>query len=152
MNKTTHTLAILITFSGLFWSCNSGEEEVKQAENEVFAIHDEIMPKVMGDLVKLKKQLTKRVTSLDSLKASGSAAATLRVDEDKEQAIRLKQNLLNADSLMTVWMATYNGDTLAKLSSDKALNYLAAQKDILTDVKKKVNTSIEQAKQYLGKN
>ncbi|MVM36890.1 viral A-type inclusion protein [Spirosoma sp. HMF3257] len=152
MNKTTRTLAILIAFSGIFWACNSGEEEVKQAENEVFAIHDEIMPKVMGDLVKLKKQLNKRVTSLDSLKASGSAAATLRVDEDKEQAIRLKQNLLNADSLMTVWMATYNGDTLAKLSSDKALNYLAAQKDILTDVKKKVNTSIEQAKQYLGKN
>ncbi|GAB4046890.1 viral A-type inclusion protein [Spirosoma litoris] len=151
MNKTTQTLAILIALSGSFWSCNSGEEAVKKAENEVFAIHDEIMPKVMGDLVKLKKQLNQRGTSLDSLKANGSAAATVRVDEEKAQVVRLNQDLLVADSLMNNWMAQYNGDTLAKLSSDEALNYLAAQKDQITDVKKKVNTSIEQAKQFLGK-
>ncbi|GAB4013003.1 hypothetical protein GCM10028808_30700 [Spirosoma migulaei] len=149
MNKTT--LAVLLAVSGAFWSCKSGDDAVKDAENEVFALHDEIMPKVMGDLVKLKKQLKKRVTSLDSLKSSGSAAASLRVDEDKEQAARLDQNLTIADSLMTEWMAHYNGDTLAKLSSDEALNYLAAQKDFLTDVKKKVNTSLEQTKQFLGK-
>ncbi|QMW06551.1 viral A-type inclusion protein [Spirosoma foliorum] len=151
MNKTTQTLAILVALSGAFWSCNSGEEAVKKAENEVFAIHDEIMPKVMGDLVKLKKQLNQRGTSLDSLKANGSAAATVRVDEEKAQVTRLNQDLLVADSLMNNWMAQYNGDTLAKLSSDEALNYLAAQKDQITDVKKKVNTSIEQAKQFLEK-
>ncbi len=122
-----------------------------EKENGVFAIHDEIMPKVMGDLVKLKKQLNKRANSLDSLKASGSAAPTVRVDEEKAQVIRLNQDLLVADSLMNEWMAHYNGDTLAKLSSDEALNYLAAQKEQITDVKKKVNTSIEQAKQFLGK-
>ncbi|MVM32654.1 viral A-type inclusion protein [Spirosoma sp. HMF4905] len=152
MNKTTRIIAVLVAFSGAFGACNSGEEAVKEAENGVFAIHDEIMPKVMGDLVKLKKKLQKRITSLDSLKASGSAAATLRVDEEKAQATRLNQDLLIADSLMNEWMAHYNGDTLAKLSSDKALTYLAAQKDQITDVKKKVNTSIEQAKQFLGKN
>lgn len=151
MNKTTLTFAVLLAVNGAFWSCKSGEDAVKDAENEVFALHDEIMPKVMGDLVKLKKQLKTRVTSLDSLKSSGSAAASLRVDEEKEQATRLDQNLTIADSLMNEWMAHYNGDTLAKLSSDEALNYLAAQKDFLTDVKKKVNTSLEQTKQFLGK-
>lgn len=151
MNKTTRTFAVLIAISGSFWACNSGEEAVKEAENGVFAIHDEIMPKVMGDLVKLKKQLNQRVSSLDSLKASDSAAATVRVDEEKAQAMRLNQDLLVADSLMNEWMAHYNGDTLAKLSSNEALNYLAAQKEQITDVKNKVNTSIEQAKQFLGK-
>lgn len=151
MHKFTLIVTGLLVFSNVFWACNSNEEAVKEAENEVFAVHDEVMPKVMGDLVKLKKQLQQRITSLDSLKTTGSAAATLRTDEDKEQAVRLNRNLVIADSLMSGWMDHYKGDTLAKLSSDQALNYLAAQKDQITDVKAKVNSSIEQAKQFLGK-
>lgn len=124
---------------------------LKKRRTRCFAIHDEIMPKI-DDVMKLKKQLTQRITSLDSLKAAGSATATLRVDEEKEQAMRLSRNLVVADSLMMNWMNTYNGDTLAKLSSEKALGYLAAQKDQITDVKTKFKTSIDQAKQFLGKN
>ena len=52
---------------------------------------------------------------------------------------------------MMDWMAQYNGDTLEKLPSDEALRYLNAQKDQITDVKTKVNSSIEQARQFLGK-
>jgi hypothetical protein len=151
MNSTTKTIAFLFTAATVAWSCNGSKESVKAAENEVFAIHDEIMPKVMGDLVNLKKQLNQRVTSLDSVKASGSAAAVLRTDEEKAQAMQLTQNLTVADSLMTHWMAQYNGDTLDKLPSDQALYYLTTQKDIITDVKTKVNSSIEQARQFLGK-
>ena len=151
MNGTTKTIAFLFTAATVVWSCNGGKDSVKAAENEVFAIHDEIMPKVMGDLVTLKKQLNQRVTSLDSVKASGSAAAVLRTDEEKAQAMQLNQNLTVADSLMNHWMAQYNGDTLDKLPSDQALYYLTTQKDIITDVKTKVNSSIEQARQFLGK-
>ena len=151
MNGTTKTIALLLMAAVAVWSCNGGKESVKAAENEVFAIHDEIMPKVMGDLVNLKKELSQRVTALDSVKANGSAAAVLRTDEEKEQAIQLNQNLTVADSLMNHWMAQYNGDTLDKLPSDQALYYLTTQKDIITDVKTKVNTSIEQARQFLGK-
>ncbi|WP_018623163.1 hypothetical protein [Spirosoma luteum] len=151
MNSTTKTLAFLLTAATVVCSCNGDKESVKAAENEVFAIHDEVMPKVMGDLVNLKKQLNKRITSLDSVKASGSAAAVLRTDEEKAQVIQLNQNLTIADSLMNHWMAQYNGDTLDKLPSDQALYYLTTQKDIITDVKTKVNSSIEQARQFLGK-
>jgi len=49
-------------------------------------------------------------------------------------------------------MSRYNGDTLAKLSPDDALRYLSEQKDQITDVQTKVNTSIDQARQFLGKN
>lgn len=149
MPKFTFTITTLISLSCLFWRCNSGDE-VKEAENAVFAIHDEVMPKT-SDILKLQKQLKQRMASLDSLKATGSAAATLRVDEEKQQTTRLSRNLKVADSLMMDWMSRYNGDTLTKLPSEQALNYLAAQKDQITDVKTKVNASIEQAKQFLGK-
>ena len=144
------TITTLIFLTCLLWSCNSGQDAVKEAENDVFAIHDEVMPQT-GNMMKLQKQLKQRMASLDSLKATGSAAATLRVDEDKEQAMRLSRSLKVADSLMMDWMGRYNGDTLAKLSSEEALNYLAAQKDQITDVKTKVNASIEQARQFLDK-
>ncbi|AUD01586.1 viral A-type inclusion protein [Spirosoma pollinicola] len=150
MRKCIFSIAGLFLISGTFWACNSGEETVKETENEVFAIHDEVMPKI-DDIMKLRKGLKQRITSLDSLKASGSAAVTLRTDEEKEQANRLHRNLDVADSLMMDWMSRYNGDTLAKLSSDEALRYLNGQKDQITDVKTKVNSSIEQARQFLGK-
>lgn len=150
MHKRILSIAGLLMLFGTFWACNSGEETVKETENEVFAIHDEVMPKI-DDIMKLRKRLKQRITSLDSLKASGSPAATLRTDEEKEQASRLHRNLDVADSLMMDWMSRYNGDTLAKLSSDEALRYLNGQKDQITDVKTKVNASIEQARQFLGK-
>ncbi|MBN8821188.1 MULTISPECIES: viral A-type inclusion protein [unclassified Spirosoma] len=150
MHTPIRTAVLSIVYGALLLACNSGEEAVKKSENEVLAIHDEVMPKI-DDILKLKKQLKQRITSLDSLKASGSASATLRTDEEKEQATRLVTDLAIADSLMMSWMSHYNGDTLSKISSEEALNYLAAQKDQITDVKKRVTTSIEQSRQFLGK-
>ena len=150
MHKFTLIVAGILGICGLFSACNSGEDDVKETENEVFAIHDEVMPKI-DDIMKLKKKLKQRIALLDSLKATGSATAAVRTDEEREQASRLSRSLIVADSLMMDWMSHYNGDTLAKLSSDDALLYLGAQKDQITDVKTKVNTSIEQAKQFLGK-
>ena len=148
MQKTTSILALLLVSSILLSSCNSGSDTVKKAENEVFAVHDEVMPKI-GDIMKLKKQLNQRITAIDSLKATGSAATALRSDEERAQAMRLRKDLTVADSLMMGWMSNYNGDTLANLSSDEAMKYLADQKDQINDVKTKVNSSIEQARQFL---
>ena len=135
---------------GVFlWSCQSDEDAVKEAENEVFAIHDEVMPKI-DDIMRLRKQLNKRITALDSADASGSAAGAVRTDEEKEQARLLSRNLSNADSLMMYWMSHYNGDTLAKLSTEDAMRYLSNQKDQITDVKAKLKTSIDQAREFLG--
>lgn len=147
-----HFLAIagLLMVSGIFDACKSAEDTVKETENEVFAIHDQVMPKI-DDIMKLRKQLNQRISSLDSLKSNGSAAATVRTDEEREQANRLRTNLMIADSLMMDWMGRYNGDTLAKLSPEDALRYLNGQKEQITDVKTKVNASIEQARQFLGK-
>ncbi|MCX6215096.1 viral A-type inclusion protein [Spirosoma sp.] len=150
MNQRFLAFAGLLIASGQFYACKSAEDTVKEAENEVFAIHDQIMPKI-DDIMKLRKQLNQRIASLDSLKDNSSAATTLRTDEEREQASRIRTNLTIADSLMMDWMGRYNGDTLTKLSSDDALRYLNGQKEQITDVKTKVNTSIEQARQFLGK-
>jgi hypothetical protein len=150
MRKLTLLLVGPLMVSCALWACHSDEEAVKEAENDVFAIHDKLMPK-MDDIMKMRKQLKQRITSLDSLKESGSATATVRVDEEREQAIRLRRDLDVADSLMMNWMDQYNGDTLQKLSSNEALRYLSAQKDQINDVNSKIKTSLDQAGQFLGK-
>lgn len=150
MHKRIVLLASFLTFSAFLGACHSDDDKVKEAENDVFTIHDEVMPKI-DDIMKLRKQLKIRITSLDSLKANGSASTTLRTDEEKEQASRLHRDLDVADSLMMDWMSKYNGDTLAKLPADEALRYLDGQRNQIIDVKTKVNTSIEQARQFLGK-
>lgn len=150
MHKSTFLLAGALTVSSAFWACGSDEGAVKEAENDVFALHDEVMPK-MDDVMKLRKQLKQRIAALDSVKATGSATAALRTNEEKEQALLLSRNLNNADSLMMGWMSHYNGDTLVQLSSEEALKYLTEQKDQIIDVNTKVNSSIEQTKQFLAK-
>ncbi|HLL96375.1 MAG TPA: hypothetical protein VK404_15445, partial [Spirosoma sp.] len=117
---------------------------------DVFAKHDQVMP-MYDDVMKLRKQLNKRISVLDSLQETGSAAGTLRTDEEKEQVRLLVRNLGEADSLMMYWMENYKGDTLTKLSSDDALRYLSDQKDKITDVQTKLILSIEAARRYLAK-
>lgn len=141
-------VASLIMLAGFLTSCGSDEDAVKDAEEEVFAIHDEVMPNI-NVIIKLKNQLNQRLSAIDSLKATGSAAATLRMDEEREQVQQLRQDLVVADSLMMSWMNSYNGDTLAKLSSEDAMRYLAEQKEQINDVKRKVNSSIEQTRAFL---
>ncbi|GAB3698061.1 hypothetical protein GCM10027592_22800 [Spirosoma flavus] len=149
MRKFNLALAGFLLITAGFESCKSGDD-IKEAENEVFALHDEVMPK-MDDIMRLQKQLNQRVAAIDSVKETGSATTTLRTSEEKAQASRLLLNLNVADSLMRGWMDHYNGDTLAKLSSDDALRYLSDQKEKITDVKTKVKSSIDQATQFLQK-
>jgi hypothetical protein len=150
MTKFVFTVVGLLALSGVFWACQSGDEAVKETENEVFAVHDEVMPKI-DDLFRLRKQLNQRIVVLDSLKKTSSGTAVLRIDEERQQAALLSRNLTVADSLMSNWMGQYKNDTIAELSPDNAMRYLSEQKDQITDVKAKVNTSIEQARTFLGK-
>ncbi len=136
--------------AGSIVSCKSDESLIKEAEDDVFAIHDDVMGK-MGDMMKLRKQLNQRVAAIDSTSQAGSAASTLQADEERAQAMRLRQNLSDADSVMMAWMSGYSSDTLTKLPTDGAIRYLSDQKDQIDDVKTKVNSSIEQARLFLGK-
>lgn len=150
MKSVVLNLVSLIFLGALCGACTSDEAAVKEAEDEVFAMHDQVMP-MYDDVMKLRKQLNKRISVLDSLQETGSAAGTLRADEEKDQVRLLVRNLAEADSLMMYWMSHYNGDTLTKLSQDDALRYLSDQKDDITDVQTKLILSIEQARRFLDK-
>ncbi len=150
MLKFVLSTAALLAVGGLLAACTHSEDAVTEAENEVFTIHDQVMPRI-GDMMELRKQLDQRISTLDSTVATGSAAATLRTDEEKEQARRLSRDLVVADSLMVNWMAQYNNDTITKLPPDEALRYIADQKTKIIDVRAKIITSLEQARRYLEK-
>ena len=149
--RTSVLFMVGMLAAGSVVSCKSDESAVKETEEKVFAIHDDVMGK-MGDIMKLKKQLSQRVATIDSTSQVGSATGTLQADEIREEAMRLLKNLTDADSVMMAWMSNYNGDTLSKLPTDGAMRYLSDQKDQIDDVKTKVNSSIEQARAFLGKN
>ena len=145
-------LVIVVAAAGLgLLACSSGvtKEDVDKAEKAVFAVHDEVMPKI-GTMLKLNKQLRHRTDSLDSLKTV-DASATVRIDEEKAQALLLSRQLRDADSVMMGWMEGYKGDTLQQLKPEQALSYLTQQQTKINDVKQKINTSIEQARTYLKK-
>jgi len=147
MQKFILPVAISLFF---FAACqNSGQgDAVKTAEAEVFKIHDEVMPRI-GDIMKLQKQLKQRITDSASV-GQATPSATLRNDEEKDQAMRLNRRLAEADSLMMDWMSNYKSDTLALLKPEQALQYLDAEKQKIADVQKKITSSIADAKQFLG--
>lgn len=149
MQKFILPLAVSLFF---FSSCQNGDQgdAVKTAEAEVFKIHDEVMPSI-DDIMKLQKQLKARIAATDSASAGqGTPSATLRTDEEKDQAMRLNRRLAEADSLMMDWMSNYKGDTLTTLKPEQALQYLDAEKQKIADVQKKITSSIADTKQFLG--
>ena len=123
-----------------------GGTPIAKVEQEVLAVHDEVMPRI-SDIMKLKKELSVKLTALDS--AQGTPTETVRVDEQKAQVRQLVRRLTEADSLMMGWMSHYNGDTLKKLPEAEALRYLGEQKELINNAKSKINQSIEQAQTYL---
>ena len=149
MNKLVLPLISLLTCLAVACNDSSQKEAIDKAEKEVFDLHDEVMPKI-DDIMKLRKQIGQRIKTLDSV-ASTSTTTTVQTADEKEEAIRLNRQLSDADSLMMAWMSGYNGDTLKKLEPTDALRYLEVEKQKITDVKQKINSSIEQAKKYVAK-
>lgn len=132
---------------GLF-ACGTDKTAVKTAEKDVFALHDEVMPLTMGTFPKLQKQLEARLTALDSLTSAG-ALSQVQLGEEREQIVRIRRQLTLADSSMNAWMENYNSDTLEKISTADALNYLEKEKQTMTAVKQRTNTALTDANAYL---
>ena len=144
---TNQLVVSALLIAGLL-ACGTDKTAVDKAEKEVFALHDEVMPLTMGTFPKLQQQLETRLTALDSLKTAG-VLSQVQLDEEREQVSRVRRNLSVADSAMNAWMDGYNGDTLTKLSTADALNYLAGEKEKMTAVKQRTNTALTDAKAYL---
>jgi hypothetical protein len=140
MRSTRNTLLSLCLLAVVSMACGSKKEAaktdesttadpVKQLEETVMAQHDSTM-KLMGDIVRLKKQVSE--------KAAGAAAGKVLTD-----------SLTTANDAMMDWMQQYNGDTLGKLDQAKALEYLNSQKKSIDAVEVRMKKSITDASQYV---
>jgi hypothetical protein len=89
----------------------------------------------MSDVMRLRKAVDQKLTT-----ATGA---------DKEKGTDIRNRLKQADDQMMDWMHGYNGDTLAKLNQDKALDYLKAEQQKVLRVQDLMKKSIADAKAYV---
>jgi len=119
----------LIWIAGLLClACQPNKtEEAKKLEKEVFAIHDEVMPKI-SKVLQLRKQI---YAAADS--STGPAKGSLQ---------QISYALTKADMDMSEWMHQYKEPGY---SSDTAISYLLSQKEKISIVSKEINEGIEAA-------
>lgn len=130
--KKLQFLFLLFSLIG-FIGCNEGNDEVKKLEDEVMAVHDEVMPKIT-DLFSAKKELE----------------IALKNGADSVTVFSLLKDLDSADESMQMWMEEYE---MPDESLDKALklSYLNEEKGKITKVKESILASIEKTTQFTGK-
>ena len=152
---------LLMTF--LVAGCNQKEkqEETEVADHdpmshehagdprtaEIMAIHDSIMPR-MDDIMILKTKVGKEIKMLDSLL---SVKPDSKLNSRKKIATDISQKLEKADHEMMGWMHQYKADTLKGMTEEQVANYLKDQKTKIEDVKKVMETSLEEATHFIEK-
>lgn len=146
MKTMTGRILIFLLTAFTFSACNQKTDQVAELEKEVLGIHDEVMPQ-MGEIMDLKKGLTKEIAKLDSLQQEGASSTTLA--QERQQALDLTSRLSRADSLMMGWMYEYKGDSAKALPANEALEYFRLEKDKIVTVQEATNRSIQEAREFL---
>lgn len=142
--KTVLAITIMI---GLLTGCAKKEEDkVATLENEVLAIHDEVMPK-MDSIMLLKSKLSKKIQEIDSLGNVGVSSNTMA--EQRIKAADLNQKLNESDKLMMDWMHEYRGDSAKKLKPEQAVLYFESERDKILQVKQLTLKSMQEASTFL---
>lgn len=124
-----------ILIISLVYSCKQ-RNQVKDLQNEVMSIHDEVMPE-MGTLMKLKKQLKDTISHLDSTKQTVADSLNLIVEQLEE-----------ADEAMMQWMRNYKAPT-EEMPPEEALQYLQLKKKEIIEVRDKIYNSEASARTAL---
>jgi hypothetical protein len=142
--KNTLLFAALLA---LLTSCGEDKTQVEQLEKEVFAIHDEIMPK-MGEIEDLKGELSTQLTTMDSLLKSKPDA---ELEKQKAAALQVTEALSDADKGMMDWMHDYKSEAVKTMSVPDATKYLNEEKTKIAAVRDQTLASISDAKKLLKK-
>jgi hypothetical protein len=133
----------LLLFAFTMQNCTDSEsKKLEVAENEVMAIHDEIMPK-MGEIMDLKASIAEKLKGLDS--------TAINYQTVKQELDSISYALTQADNGMMDWMDEYNADTLKAISTQEAAKYLEEQKMKVTEIKALTLKNIDAAKLILKK-
>ncbi len=133
--KIISTLGLLLIIG--CQPAKTDQVDLKALKNEVFDIHDEVMPK-MGDLRRVRKELMLKADSLretDSTKAQFLLAASNQIGAANEG--------------MMVWMRNFNPDSTGTYQEE--LDYLNQQKKGIIKVRDDMNSSLVEGKKILKK-
>lgn len=140
--KNLGTILFLVGIC-LFASCNSEElAKIKILKEEVLAIHDEVMPQI-GPVQNLIKQLKAAVP-----KETDHSNVHLEVFRPRiaENIVKLE----NADNGMTDWMHNYQPAAEEDMDLSAAFMYYESEKQRVIQVKKDIESSMEEAKVLLS--
>ncbi len=129
------TLAIILCAALV--GCGNDDKEIEMKLNEeVMAVHNEVMPK-MGEASRLKRQLTSFKQNLpdDSVALKVSLIKTI-------------MELSKSEDMMSDWMANYKYPNPSTKHEDLVI-YLKAQKDSIKQVSDAMYMSLAVAKGFL---
>lgn len=146
MKTMTGRILIFLLTAFALTSCDQNADRVQEMEKEVMDIHDAVMPK-MGEIMALKKGLTKKIAQLDSMQQEGASSSTLA--QERQQAMDISARLSRADSLMMDWMYQYRGDSAKALPASEALEYFKVEKEKMVNVQENTNKSTQEAREFL---
>ncbi len=115
--KTTKTILFSILIASLTLSITSCGDSSENLKAQVFAIHDEVMPK-MDEIYKYR-------TNLLEVKANGTADKKSLSDEEKAEISQVCDSLTVAQIAMEDWMHNYKPDIDNATSSEKTAYFTA---------------------------
>ncbi|MFD2037227.1 hypothetical protein ACFSKL_20685 [Belliella marina] len=131
-------------FLCLAFSC--GGEKVDQnqlLQDEVIAIHDEVMPH-MGELKSLRKKIDTKANDLESVDPEGNSEKIIELR-------LLAKQLDEAFEGMFVWMRQYDS-SFEGMSDEEKTTYLKEQKIKVTKVNDDIANSMSKANKELEEN
>jgi len=130
----------LMLLGVLFTACGESSNSPAQLEDQVMAIHDEVMPK-MGDI---NAEIQRLSTELKELRSSKNPdPSRVKVIED------VIGNLKEADQNMRLWMRNYAKDYIKQkdhMTEEEKVAYLQAELVRVQKVKASMLDSLEQAR------
>ncbi len=134
---------IIIALFGIL-VISSCSDKQKESENklykQVMAVHDEVMPK-MDDLMKLKKQIGKKIETMKS-----SADSTNVEKIRKLEAIQ--HDLTNSNDAMMDWMHQFNNNFEGQVH-EVVMKYLENQKEKIQKAGEMADAAIKEAQDAL---
>ncbi|MCC6725593.1 MAG: hypothetical protein IT258_13885 [Saprospiraceae bacterium] len=128
----------LATFSISFLACGGSNEHTEKEDalkDEVFAIHDEVMPK-MSDIVALKGKLLDMAA--DSTKALEAKAAISQLEKAEEGMMDWMNNFQQPDKLRET------------KQHEEIMAYLESEKQRIAAVREAMNNSIKTGQRILA--
>lgn len=143
-NKYSLLIFILFSLSIFISSCSESQNEdsgVKELEEEVMYIHDDVMPK-MSDIMKHKEKINELLTDSTWHESNPEYVVNLRNTLDK---------LNEAEKEMWDWMHNYS-DVYGQLQTEQQKSeFLLQEKEKISEVRVLMLESIELAENELSK-